>query len=222
MKNSSKEIFLENVPELLKKASKESDYIPKDIADFCVYMSELADENLTPKQLCNLVSNALDDIINGIADFELCCEAHELMQHITYFPSVIKKFSDNDFSNSFDKLFSKTFGKTTELKEKNKDYGVLILAPNVVDISNKPKDEVLLNLYNNAHSRGLGFSNYDPRPMNKKEAQDLLKRFTYFGYLPGRSLQIDLTYDIIDTSAYNKNNGAGAAEKAISLCRNIK
>lgn len=222
MQSSSKEIFLENVPELLRKASKESDCIPKDIADFCVYISELADENLTPAQLCNLVSNALDDVMNGIANFELCCEAHELMQHITYFPSVIKKITTNDFSNNFDKLFSKTFGKPRELNEKDKDYGVLILAPNVVDISNKLKDEVLLNLYNNAHSRGLGFSNYNPKPMNRKEAQDLLKRFTYFGYLPGRSLQIDLTYDIIDTSTYNKNNGAGAAEKAISLCRNIK
>ncbi len=222
MQSSSKEIFLENVPELLRKASKESDNIPKEIADFCVYISELADENLTPAQLCNLVSNALDDVMNGIANFELCCEAHELMQHITYFPSVIKKITTNDFSNNFDKLFSKTFGKPRELNEKDKDYGVLILAPNVVDISNKLKDEVLLNLYNNAHSRGLGFSNYNPKPMNRKEAQDLLKRFTYFGYLPGRSLQIDLTYDIIDTSTYNKNNGAGAAEKAISLCRNIK
>lgn len=222
MQSNSKEIFLENVPELLRKASKESDNIPKEIADFCVYISELADENLTPAQLYQLVIRALDDICFGIADFKLSYEFYEIMQHITCFSVVIREIANKDFSNKFEELFCKRFGKVKNTNNKNKDYGVLTLGNNLVNISNKNKAEVLASLYNNANSKGLCFSHYDPKPMDIKEAKKLLENFTYFGYLPGHLIQVDLSNNVIDVTNYNENNGVGAAEKAISFCRNIK
>lgn len=88
-----------------------------------------------------------------------------------------------------------------------------------MDISHLDKAEVLAALYNGSKQQGMGFIH--PRgqsPLSADEAQALLDRqgSTYFDYLHGRILKINLSGDELDTRLYNRDNGPGAAEAAIA------
>ncbi len=85
-----------------------------------------------------------------------------------------------------------------------------------MNIKGLKKTDVLIAFYKNSKPLGLGMLNYDPTPMTEEEAQLLLKQTTYFDYLKGRVMKIDLSGDELDTRLYNRDNGGGAAEKAIS------
>ena len=78
------------------------------------------------------------------------------------------------------------------------------------------KAEVLAALYNASKLQGRGFLHHDPKPITSKEARILLKRTTYFGYLQGRVMKVDLSGTTFDPSLYNRDNGQGAAERAIA------
>jgi len=84
------------------------------------------------------------------------------------------------------------------------------------------KADVLAALYNRAQTGGMGFLQYDPKPMTREEAQQLLKRTTYFDYLKGRSMKVDLSKDEeFDATWYDhpSYNGEGSAEEAIEALR---
>lgn len=65
----------------------------------------------------------------------------------------------------------------------------------------------------------MGFLQYDPKPMEEKEAEQLLASGTYFDYLKGRVMKIRLSGDEVSTSLYNRDNGPGAAEAAVDALR---
>jgi hypothetical protein len=78
------------------------------------------------------------------------------------------------------------------------------------------KAEVLAALYNASKPQGMGFMHYDPTPMTKEQAAGLLARTTYFDYLMGRVMKIDLSSDELDPWGYDRDNGPDASKKAIS------
>lgn len=80
---------------------------------------------------------------------------------------------------------------------------------------NVDKAVVLAALYNNSQPLGMGILHYDPKPMTVDEARQLLTQQTYFDYLKGRVMKIDLRGIILETSLYNRDNGPQAAELAI-------
>ena len=89
-----------------------------------------------------------------------------------------------------------------------------------IDISSMDKAEVLAALYNASHPQGLGLLNARPEPMTTEEArQGLDTGQTYFDYVKGRVLKIDLTGDTLDPGLYDRDNGAGAAESALRHLR---
>lgn len=57
--------------------------------------------------------------------------------------------------------------------------------------------------------------NLDPTPMSAEEARALLAHGTYFDYVKGRVLKVDLSGDEVETWLYDRDNGEGAAEKAL-------
>ena len=81
------------------------------------------------------------------------------------------------------------------------------------------KADVLAALYNASKPQGMGFMHYDPKPMTQEEAEGLLKQTTYFDYLNGRVMKVNLTGDEFDTWGYDRDNGQGAAERAIAELR---
>ena len=84
-----------------------------------------------------------------------------------------------------------------------------------MDITNLDKAEVLAVLYNNAHTQGMGILHYEKKDMTKEEAQEFLKQTTYFDYLKGRVMKVDLSGSELKTALYNRDNGQDSAENAI-------
>ena len=112
----------------------------------------------------------------------------------------------------------------------------------MVSIVGLDKAAVLAVLYNRALTGGMGFMQYDPRPMTVEQAREILRSFEgaakkfffrkiekqssviriYFDYIAGRAMKVDLTSDKeFDASTYDEPcyNGDGAAEDAIRSLR---
>ena len=85
-----------------------------------------------------------------------------------------------------------------------------------INLAKKDKAEVLAALYNASRPLGLGFRHFDPTPMSTEEARELLSQGTYFDYVKGRVMKVDLSGDELETWLYDRDNGEGAAEKALS------
>ena len=75
--------------------------------------------------------------------------------------------------------------------------------------------DILAALYNASRPQGRGFLQYDPTPMTREQAQELLDRGTKFGYIKGRVMHIDLSGDYLDPHEYDRDNGYGAAARAV-------
>ena len=89
-----------------------------------------------------------------------------------------------------------------------------------IDLSGLNRADVLAVLYNSSKPQGMGFLQYDPAPMTREQAQEILDRnHTSFDYLKGRVMKIDLSRNKLDTRLYNRDNGEGTAERAISSLR---
>ncbi len=85
-----------------------------------------------------------------------------------------------------------------------------------IDISKMNKAEVLAALYNNSKPLGMGYLHYDPTPMTKEEAEEMLKEQTFFDYVKGRLMKINMDGDILSTRSYDRDNGEGTARRALS------
>lgn len=88
----------------------------------------------------------------------------------------------------------------------------------MIDISGLDKADVLAALYNGSRPQGLGVLHFDPQPMTVKEARSLVETGTYFDYLKGRVLKVDISGDALDPRLYDRDLGEGAAERALSKC----
>lgn len=85
-----------------------------------------------------------------------------------------------------------------------------------MDISKLDKAAVLATLYNHARVQGLGAFRADSEKMTIEKARKILAGGqTYFDYLNGQVMKVDLSKDILNTYLYNRDNGFDAAENAI-------
>jgi hypothetical protein len=86
----------------------------------------------------------------------------------------------------------------------------------MIDIKNKDKSRVLKALYNVSKPLGLGRLQFDPNPMTTEEAKQILDSGqTYFDYLKGRVMKVNLEGDSLDPWGFDRDNGQGAAAAAI-------
>lgn len=84
-----------------------------------------------------------------------------------------------------------------------------------IDISGVDKAEVLAALYNASKPQGLGILHFDPSKMHPKTAAGYLEKNTYFDYLMGRVMKIDLSSDFLNPRLYDRDNGDNAARIAL-------
>ena len=71
----------------------------------------------------------------------------------------------------------------------------------------------MAELFNAARPQGFGLLQYKPhRLMTESEAAELLKTQTYFDYLEGRVMKVNLSGNDLNTHLYNRDNGHNAAE----------
>lgn len=86
----------------------------------------------------------------------------------------------------------------------------------MIDLKGKNKAEVLAKLYNASRPLGLGFLQADGKDMTEAEAQEILDSGqTYFDYIKGRVMKVDLSGDELDPCLYDRDNGQGAAAAAL-------
>lgn len=78
------------------------------------------------------------------------------------------------------------------------------------------KAAVLAALFNASKPQGMGFMQFDPKPMSVETAQQILDEgHTYFDYLQGRVMKIDLSGDDLNPWGYDRDNGQGAVQRVI-------
>lgn len=75
------------------------------------------------------------------------------------------------------------------------------------------KAQILQALYDRARVQGMGFLHAIPGPLPVEEADALVKEFNYVDYLHGRVIKMSLTE--LNPALYDRDNGPGAAQKAI-------
>ena len=91
------------------------------------------------------------------------------------------------------------------------------MAEEKIDIKDLNKADVLAVLYNASKPLGMGFMEYDPTPMTREQAQELIGAGqTDFDYLKGRIMKINISGDELNPGGYDRDNGQGAAQRAIS------
>jgi len=95
-----------------------------------------------------------------------------------------------------------------------------------IDISNCDKAEILAALYNASRQQGMGLMHSRGRePMTKEQAAEEITNAgvrSYFDYLHGRVMKIDLSGDVMRTFLYDRDNGEGSAAMAIAHLMNDK
>ncbi len=79
------------------------------------------------------------------------------------------------------------------------------------------KAKILAVLYNNSKPLGMGILSATSKHMTEVEAQEILDGGqTYFDYLNGRIMKIDLSGDELETRLYDRDLGNGACERAVN------
>lgn len=91
----------------------------------------------------------------------------------------------------------------------------------MISIKGLDKAEVLKVLYDNSHIQGLGFLQEVPHGfVTVDHCASLLANSTYFDYLYGRVLKVDLSDDnFFEERLYDRDCGTGAAQRAIDTLR---
>ncbi len=225
---------LQDISNKLRSAREVSKNVPKELHNLCDYIADIIDTKkitmVTPKKLVWILSQSLADLAKDCCCHTKNVELPEILKYqrtaivsyISYFPLIIDKIADEDFAKTFREDFTPVFGEPQPpVDETKENFGVKIVRKNMVDISDKDKAEVVVSLYNNSHPQGIGFLHSTNKPITKEMAREFLDESTHFNYLAGRVMKVDLSTNIVYTGHYNRFNGDGAAERAISQCHNI-
>jgi hypothetical protein len=86
----------------------------------------------------------------------------------------------------------------------------------MINISGLNKAKVLATLWNNSKMQGMSFlGNNRSNHMTEQDAIHFLAETKSFDYLNGRVMKIDLSGDELDPRLYDRDNGEGAALRAI-------
>lgn len=88
-----------------------------------------------------------------------------------------------------------------------------------ISIKGLDKAEVLAALYNNSQPLGMGFLAPGHSEQLSVEVAKAIIRETddlYFDYLRGRVMKVDLNGDEFDPRLYDRDNGSGAAQRALA------
>ena len=89
----------------------------------------------------------------------------------------------------------------------------------MVDIKGLDKAEVLVALWNNSCEVGLSF-NPSGKPLTVKKARKIINGGYYsFDYCEGRVIKCNISGDEFHPWRYDRENGAGAAQRAIDELR---
>jgi len=94
----------------------------------------------------------------------------------------------------------------------------------MIDITGLDPAEVFAALFNAAKTQGIAALFYTPDDMTVETARELMSKSTYFDYVFGRVMKLEITSESteIDTYLYDRDNGDGAAFDAINELKILK
>lgn len=89
----------------------------------------------------------------------------------------------------------------------------------MINIKGIDKAELLVELYNNSRQQGFGMLQR-ARNLTIEDAREMLKESTYFDYLYGKVMKVDLSNDEeLNEFLYDRDNGPGAAQAVVDEIR---
>lgn len=93
-----------------------------------------------------------------------------------------------------------------------------------VNIKGLERGEVLAALFNDAKPQGLGVLQFVDRKMTPSDGEYMFLQGDYFDYLEGRVIKTEIKRgaEFIDSTLYDRDNGDGAAARAIGILRQRK
>lgn len=147
---------------------------------------------------------------------------------IALVPQYVRQFTSLEFAHEFRKKYNAEVLGLTQEELPEVDYGYNEVAPDVIDISDKDRNEVLAALYNASTPVGVGFMQYNPMSWTKEIAEMYFEHFgqpdngrvIHFKWVMGRPLNCKFVDNLVYVAGYNNDNEWGLAQRAIATCPN--
>ena len=165
-----------------------------------------------------------------IAFQDACQKQEEYLSFISLVPHYVRQCTSWEFAHEFRKKYNAEVLGLTQEELPDVDYGCNEVEPDVIDMSNKDKNEVLAALYNASTPIGKGFMQYNPMPWTKEIASMYFEQLKQVDnddvitlkWVMGRPLNCKFIGDLVYVAGYNNDNEWGLAQLVISTCPNIE
>lgn len=156
-------------------------------------------------------------------------EGENILPYIALVPQYVRQCTSLEFAHEFRKKYNSEVLGLTQEELPDVDYGCTEVEPDVIDISDKDRNEVLAALYNASTPAGEGFIQYNPMTWTKEIASMYFEQFgtpdsdgvIAFKWVMGRPLNCKFVNNLVYVAGYNNDNEWGLAQRAISTCPNI-
>lgn len=148
---------------------------------------------------------------------------------IALVPQYVRQCTSPEFAHEFRKKYNAEVLGLTQEELPDVDYGCVEIKPDVIDISDKDRNEVLAALYNASTPAGMGFEQYNPMTWTKEIAAMYFEQFGQpdvdgviaFKWVMGRPLNCKFINNLVYVAGYNYDNEWGLAQRAIATCPNL-
>lgn len=155
-------------------------------------------------------------------------EGKNTLSFIALVPHYIRQCTSPEFAREFRKKYNKEVLGLDQEELPDVDYGYKEIEPDVIDISDKDRSEVLAALYNASTPIGMGFAQYNPMPWTKEVAEMYFEQCACpdesgaisFKWIMGRPVHCTFVDNLVYVKAYNFDNEFGLAQRAIATCKN--
>ncbi len=228
--NTHETLNLKDVKAKLAGTRNSVKNVPYELHDLTEYMSKVANNEFHPIGMLMCLVTCISDIqeskpsLNVEFPEGLLKKRAYILSYLNHFPLIIDEIAEEKFAIEFRGLFEEVM-KIKAVKKKDNNIGKIYrcdeIRKGIFSIVRKNKAELLMRLYNNSHPHGMGILHYEQKDMDLEEAEKLLENQTYFDYLKGRVMKIDLSGTELYVGGYNLDNGKGAAERIIAMCEDI-
>ena len=156
-------------------------------------------------------------------------EGINTLSFIALIPQYVRQCTSLEFAHEFRKKYNAEVLGLTQEELPDVDYGYTEVEPDVIDISDKDRNEVLAALYNASTPVGMGFSQYNPMPWTKEIASMYFEQFGNpnadgaidIKRVLGRPLNCRFVGNLVYVAGYNNDNEWGLAQRVISTCPNL-
>lgn len=213
-------LFFENARESFESASGTwSKYTPE--SKFYHKFAQMIPDKIDVDTLVLAFKMALQDAEK---------EGENTLPFIALVPQYVRQCTSLEFAHEFRKKYNVEVLGLTQEELPDVDYGYIEVEPDVIDISNKDRNEVLAALYNASTPFGKGFEQYNPMTWTKEIAGMYFEQYgkpdnnglIVFKWILGRPINCKFVGNLVYVAGYNNDNEWGLAQRAISTCPNLE